>query len=610
MTVQKGIKGVRAAFADATAKLAPAEGLHDPPPTEKRDGVLPGQWDGAPSAKLPPGCPVVPLGKSGKTSFFIDSSGEMIAVATNEWGKKMLLQLFACCPNYVTWAWPRWSDAKKGTPVINGVDVDDACACLMKAAADKGLFDPVGRVRGRGAWSTYNGKLLWHAGEALFMVEGKKLMRAATGEYEGIFYTRRPGTMEPWPEPVPADDSPARKIFKALTSWSWERPVLDPLIVLGDLGVMLIGGALPWRPHIAFMGDAGTGKSTLNGKWGLIKTLLGDVLIDAANATEAGVRQHMGLDSLPVAIDEFEGSEDNRRVNGILDLARIAASGGRLLRGGQDHKGVEFIALNAFCCSGVNLPPMKNTDKSRFAILNLNKLKTDGAPPPKVEAVEGRMILRALMDAWSEFDTTLADWRRVLHHAGLDSRAQDTYGTLFAMAQLLLGFEEMEDLGLPVTDAERLGQMIAEATASERAERIENWRACLERLFGVPIEAWKGGEKPTIGLALENLEDRTWSMEAASERLTVAGVRVIEEPAPDLAAGKVRYLLCVPHNSPALERLFQGSRWAGGGWAGALRQGRDSGAIRKDDKVVRINRAPARCAVVDLMAYDKVVEGT
>jgi hypothetical protein len=604
---QKGVKGIRAAFADATGKLASVADRPDPPPDVPRDGMAPGEWPGAPVDRLPPDCNVVPLGVSGKTCWFVDSVEQLIGVATNEWGKKMLLQLFCATPNRVGYYWPRWSEGKKGkAPVINGVEVDEACACLMKAAASKGLFDPAGRVRGRGAWADSAGRLIWHAGEALYMVEGKKLKASLPGEVDNIFYPRRPGILTPWAEPVDPTDSPAKKIFDLLCSWTWERPLIDPLIALGDLGVMILGGALPWRPHVAATGDAGTGKSALNA---CIKGALGSVLIDAANTTEAGVRQHMGLDALPVAIDEFEGSEDNRRVSGILELARISSSGGRMLRGGQDHKGVEFQARNAFFCSGINLPPMKAQDKSRFAVLNLNKLKVGGNSAPVISEADGRMILRALMDAWPHFHQNFADWRSVLRGSGLDSRAQDTYGTLFTVAQMLLGLETLEEVGLPVTDAERLGIMIAEATASERADRIDNWRAAFEHALGVPIEAWKGGEKPTIGIALENLEQGAWTLDAANERLSVAGVRAIEEADSALPAGKRHYLLCVPQNSPSLARLYAGSRWSGGGWYGALKQGRESKVVRSDDKVIRINRVPSRCVVVDLMQYDKVVGG-
>jgi hypothetical protein len=614
---QRGLKGVRAAFADAAVKHVQAMDRPDPPPEAERDGVPPGAWDGHPTARLPPGCTVVPLGVQGKTSFFISSTEELLAVQTNEWGKKMLIQLFATTPNYVTWAWPRFSAPKAGkASVINGVEVDDACACLMRAAAVKGLFDPVGRVRGRGAWVDRLGRLIWHSGEALWTVDNGKLKRSQPGEVDGVFYPRRPEILTPWPEPVDPSDTPAHKIFACLKSWTWERPLIDPVIMLGAIGVMFLSGALPWRPHVAATGDAGVGKSQLNM---LLKGAMANVLIDAANTTEAGVRQHMGLDALPVAIDEFEGSEDNRRVNAILELARISASGGRMLRGGQDHKGVEFQARNAFFCSGINLPPMKAQDKSRFAVLNLGKLvipiDKDGraVAPPAIGEHDGRMILRALMDAWGDFHRAFADWRVTLRGSGLDSRAQDTYGTLFAIAELLLGGDALEDAGLDLTEPRALGEMIAIATAAERADRVDNWRACLEHLLTVPIEAWKGGEKPTVGAVIEQLEAVPPAIELkyARERVAAAGLGLIEE-SDGVPHGKRRLVLAVPVTSPALARLFERTRWSGGGWSGALKQGRSEGdppIVRKDARIVKINRVPAHCVLVDLQAYDKASGG-
>lgn len=614
---QRGVKGVRAAFADATAKFASAADRPDPPPEVARDGVLPGAWDGHPTAKLPPGCAVVPLGKQGKTSFFIDSMDELIAVDTSEWGKKMLIQLFATTPNYVTWAWPRFGAPKAGKPsTINGVEVDEACACLMRAAASKGLFDPVGRVRGRGAWVDRLGRLIWHSGEFLWTVENGKLKRSSPGEVDGVFYPRRPEILTPWQEPVDPSDTPAHKIFACLKSWTWERPQLDPVMMLGAIGVMFLSGALPWRPHVAATGDAGVGKSQLNM---LLKGAMGNVLIDAANTTEAGVRQHMGLDALPVAIDEFEGSEDNRRVNAILELARISSSGGRMLRGGQDHKGVEFQARNAFFCSGINLPPMKAQDKSRFAVLNLGKLviptDKDGraVAPPIIGEHDGRMILRALMDAWHDFHRAFADWRTTLRGSQLDSRSQDTYGTLFAIAELLLGHDAMEAAGLGLDAPHLIGDLIAAATAGERADRVDNWRACFEHLLTVPIEAWKGGEKPTVGGLIEMLEENppALTLDQARARLAAAGLGLQEE-SEGMPHGQRRYVLAVPVTSPALGRLFERTRWSSGGWTGALKQGRNEGdppVVRKDNKQVKINRVTCHCVMVDLQAYDKASGG-
>ncbi len=606
----RGVRSVRASFADATAKPVSMLG-DDPASIEPRDGYGPGAWPGAPYDQLPPSCPVSPLGIDGKTAFFIDSIHQLIDVSTSEWGKKMLVQLFCARPNFIGYAWPRWSEGKGGKkPVINGVDVDDACACLLKAAAAKGLFDPANRVRGRGAWLDKHGRLIWHSGERLWTVDGGKLKASLPGEIDGLFYPRRPAILEPWAEPVSVADSPAQSMFEDLCSWNWERGPLDALIAFGGIGSMFVCGALRARPHLAPTGDFGVGKSALND---VIRGALDTALIDAANATEAGVRQHMGLDALPVAIDEFEGSEDNRRVNGIIELARVAYSGGRILRGGQDHKGVEFIARNSFFCSGINLPPMKSQDKSRFAVLNLNKLKiaedADGKPkaPPVVRVADGRMLLRQLMDGWHDFPRALADWKLALHNAGLSSRAQDTYGTLFAVAELLLGIEAMEEAGLPVTDHARLGAAIALATADERAEQVENWRACLEHLLGSGIDAHKGGERLSIGGIIEQIEKGGVVLDHDRASLATAGCAVLDEPDASLPHGQHRFLLAVPHSSPALNKLFEATRWKGGVWSGALKQGRSDGVVRAGDRVVKINRVSSRCLLVDIRKYDEVM---
>lgn len=612
----KGPKAIRAKFADATAELAQKTGLDDPSPLFPREGFDAGKWDGAPFDKLPPGCPVVPLGVDGKISFFVDTLGQLLAFdGLKEDG---LIKLFRETPNFLYWAWPRWSAPKsegdeKPKPRINGVEVKKAIACLEKECAKRGLFDPANRVRGRGAWADRAGRLIWHSGDALWTIGADgKLKSAPPGEVDGIFYPRRAKIMPPWQQPVPPEDSPARDILEMLRTWKWERPKLDPIIVLGGIGVMIIGGALRERPHMASMGDFGVGKSALNA---LIKGIVGSALIDVANATEAGIRQHMGLDALPVAIDEFEATEDNRRVNAILDLARIAYSGARMVRGGQDHKGVEFIARNAFFCSGINLPTMNSANLSRFAVLDLRRLEVTGdTPPPVMQEEWGRMLLRSLMDEWPKFHAIHADWRRILSVAGLSGRHQDTYGTLFAVAQLLLGLDDMEKLGLPIShNPEALGEMIAAATADERASQIDNWRDCLEHLIGSPIDQLKNGKRATLG-ALTELLDISYGvdgdLDVVREGCAHAGVGLVIEDDASAPIGKYRYLLAVPPKGPLLEKIFAGKKWQSGGWFRALKQAPET-IVRRgpQGKVVKINRASERCLLIDLRAYDKHMEG-
>jgi hypothetical protein len=624
--VQRGHKGLRASWADAHQQLAREQEVFDPAPEEERicGGdennplyIGPGQWPGAPADRLPPKCPVIPLGVDGKTTYFVDTLGQLIAVGSSEWSKKMLVQLFALQPNYLYWAWPRWSAPKKGpggrASQINGLEVDDAVQCLLKAAAKRGLFTPMDRVRGRGAWMNASRELIWHAGDGLYRVEGKRLTWSRAGEIDGIFYPQRPPVTAPWQEPVDPTDSPAHRIFKALKTWNWERRIVDPLFVLGAIGCQFLGGALEFRPHLFCVGDKGVGKSTLQA---LVKSVIGSALHTSADTTPAGIYQRVKSDCLPVAIDELEASADNRRVMGVVALARLASSGAIMFRGGAEHEGVEFQLRNSFFFAAINPPPMTAAERTRMAFVNLSRVD----PNAKKDAIaiinedaDGRMILRALMDAWPGFHKRLADWHGALASAGLDQRARDTYGTLLCVANCLLGDEAMEAAGLPLTEEQRLGEVIARETEADRAAATDNWRDCLEFLLGSTIEAWRGGEKPTIGTTIERWEQGIDQIEAdnnggVNHKLALVGLKGREEL--DVTNGVKRRLLCVPiAGSLGLTKLFAESTWRGGVWASALKQAPGEIVIRDrgNGQNVKINRVTVRCLLVDLAAYDAQV---
>ena len=603
--LDRGKSGVRAAWADVRGELERGSAPDELAADQERGGIKAGQWPGYPTNRLPPACPVIALGINGKTSFFVDTSGQLLPISASEWGKKILLQLFAGRHQFLHWAWPRLS-AK--TFQINGLEVDEAMSCLISAAQRRGIFSAADRIRGRGAWVTKGG-LIWHAGDQIFRVEGRQLQASPPGEIDGVFYPNLPKATVPWSEPVPEDDNPAHVLLEALRSWNWERPTLDPLLVIGWIGCAFLGGALDWRPHLYTTGDKGVGKSTLHF---LIKSVLGASLHSSADTTPAGIYQRVKQDSLPVAIDELEATDDNRRALGVVSLARLASSGAVMFRGGSEHEGVEFQLRNTFFMSGINPPPMNAADRSRLALLNLGKLDpTATKKPPALDAdVAGRMVLRLLMDGWTRFDGLLQAWRGELYAGGIDSRGQDTWGTLLAVAELLLGRDAMEDAGLPMHEGDEgyLGRAVASMTAQERADLQENWVDCLDFLLGSTIEAWKDGEKPSIGGAIEKWEaPMGWSTDETNRRLALVGLRVLDQFP---GTREPRLLLAIPtsaHQAPQLAKLYERQKWGGGVWSTALKQAprdvvyRDLGT----GQVVKINRVPMRCLLLDLKAYDE-----
>lgn len=584
------LAAVRALLSDA--KPIPAvRPTDDPDPHLPRNGEEPGKWVAGPLG-LPIDCPVIPLGLNGNTAWFIDPIGQVQSIAP-PYGKGHILGLFCGRQNFLAWAWPRWG--KKG---IDGFAAELAAAALLQACAAKGPWNSVEKVRGRGAWLGADGGLVLHTGADLLL--GRK--REAPGEIDGYVYPTRPALPTPWPEPVDDSANPAKLLRPLLHSWQWGRPDVDPTLLIGWIGAAFLGGALAWRPTVYITGDKATGKSTLQG---LIKGLLGDYLIQAVDTTGAGIYQHIGNDSLPIAVDELEGEADVRKAKAVLKLARIAASGGLMLRGGDRHNPVEFRARSCFLFSSINTPPLEPQDLSRMALLRLSRLPA-GQPSPDFDArtlaVVGRCILRRLVEEWGRFEETLAAYKGELARAGMDGRGQDTFGTLLACADLIehKGWDE-ERVRAPAGNGDLVpwAELMAVAGMAEFEDAAENWRLCLSHLLNVRVDAWRAGNRLAVGQVLVDLWGFKDDMNAGIARtmLAQAGLGLVKRN-----DGPRDYWLAVPNQNPLTRALFEGSKWAGdigaGVWAGALRQS-PRGVIH-DVAKARVNGDVQPCTLIRL----------
>ena len=210
----------------------------------------------------------------------------------------------------------------------------------MTACANEGLWDPSSRCRGVGGWSTDAGGLIFHCGDTIFIQppDQQVYLTYQPGRIDEHVYPA--GPKRPHPDIAAGDPSRAgSETFEILRSWSWKRPGLDPVLLLGWIGAALLGGALRWRPMIWVTGDAETGKSTLHE---FVFDLFGRGIIRASDATAASLWQKLGYSSIPVVVDELEAEADDRQAQKVIALARQAASGGVILRGGADHVGTEF----------------------------------------------------------------------------------------------------------------------------------------------------------------------------------------------------------------------------------------------------------------------------
>lgn len=584
--------------------------IPDPDIGEDREGVPPGQWRARGLADewgLPPGCPVQALGVEDQTFYFVDDIGQLFIVPEGrQFGQDLIQRLFGTRPNYLFWAWPRITPPKKeGDPfTVTNWRPELVRQDLFQAAKRKGPWNSVERVRGRGAWTRPGGGLVLHCGDCLYM-DGQRL---DTGEHGEFFYPRRPRLPHPWARDVTDDINPGLKILRMLATWSWERPDVDPLLILGWLVVSMLGGALEWRPSIFLVGDAGTGKSHLQR---LIKAVLGAMLVQATDTTPAGIYQRIGTDALPVAVDELEAEADSKRAASVVKLARLSASGGLMLRGGQDNNGVEFQARSPFLFSAIVAPALPPQDLSRLGVLTLRDLDpAKVASPPVLEAADtlGPRMLRRLQDRWPDWPDLLRRYKAALYQGGHDTRGQDTYGTLLAAAHLLLGDAAMAEAS--VSSIDLWASLLGVNALPEHVQRTKNWRNCVLHILTSRVPAWKHGQRQTVGQLLEDLRTNVdLSYLEAVRQLGQAGIGLIRDP--DLSPGLI---LAIPNNSPLLSELFEGSVWSGqagiGGWAGSLRQGPPNVIVTDKAKNNRsVAGVKQRCTLIVLDAFFKDMEG-
>ncbi len=563
--------------------------------------------------RLPPDCPVKALGINGQICWYLNVSGQLIAMGPRDHGKNNIQMLFTPYTGLPTKYWPRWSapkvNAKTGEVTkaseIVGFAQDDASEALIGACGEAGIFEPLGRVRGPGAHPASGGRLVLHLGDTV-LVSGARVDGSPAA---GVYHP--PGVIDRFVYPAAAETPrPAERasygvgeaLLHHLETWRWARPELDPYLALGFVGQGYLCGALRWRSHIFITGGAGTGKSTLNGKEGVFDRLFGRAALRTGNASEAAVRQLLASRTIPVIFDEFEANELNPgRTRAIVELARVASSGEEAHRGGQDHQAHSFALASAFAFSAIQMPQLKPQDRSRFAVLELEPFKA-GGEQVDLDAWDlprlGQQLQRRMIDGWARWPTTLKAYRQAFGRAGHTQRACDQYGTLLACADLLL-YDEIPDPDLLAHWA----KLTAPNVLREVSEAVADHDACLTHLTTKLVQASGSDERLPIG---------TWIAKAVDEarltllgtgerkyrdRLATQGLRIVNlRPTASGAIGAVDFradapgYLAVAASGDAIGALFRDTDWARGGWNTAL--GRTSAPVEGGGVEVVAVRVP------------------
>lgn len=543
-----------------------------------------------PATGLPEGFPVTPLGKLGDTYFYLDKDLQFMALRAKDHGRLAVLGLAGDRVNFFYAAFPRYD--KEGN--VAGVRPELVAETLMAECSRRGLWNPIERRRGPGAWVGPEGELVLHCGSGVWLGPcagaGGDGKWCSPGEYGGFVYASEPSVPRPLAEPVPSgEDGPGATLLTILKCWNWRRGELDALLMLGWIGAAMIGGALHHRPALAVTGRSGSGKSTLI--HAVLERLLDSGVISVSDATAAGLWQALEFASLPVILDEQEAEEDNRQNSRLAKLMRQAATGGVILRGGADHNSVRFTARSCFLFSMILIPPLQQQDLNRLSILELGPLAPGQEQPNLNDAALrtfGAALRRRLADGWAKLPRVLEVYRAALAAVGHTARGCDQLGTLLACADIILQDHEIDR-----DFAAALAEQLSPASVNDMGDaEIADETRCLDHLLTSVVDVFRGGSRRTVGTLIETAADRE-NIEAAADNnlLGTYGLKVLREPEGDC--------LAVANSHQGLAGLFDRTHWAGrsgasGVWVQSLRRlpGAQAGQRRFGGRKVRCTTIP------------------
>lgn len=532
---------------------------------------------GRPRGEIYDNCPVTPLGVRGDFAWYLDALGQLRGVKEHK--IQTILSLWGRLNPQLQHHFPSFN--KSGDKVKNRFDQTHASMIMIQAAAECGLFDPQNGVRGVGCWTDDDGRLIYHAGDEVLQGGAWR----APGRIEERIYPAYPRAPRPAETEGP---DPAPEILETLASWNWTAPDVHPQIALGMIATMMLCGALDWRPTFWLLAPAGAGKSDFQK---LMAMLMGDGgLVQSTDATKSGITSKLGQSSLPVAIDEFEpGDERSTKERDMVQLARVASSGGEWMRGSADQTGVGGKIFSAFLFSSILIPGiMKTQDVQRLIRLEMRPLRT-GTPPLVLQArtwrERGARLRARLFRRWSSWPERLSRWRHVLEQEEVTGRDADNWATVLAMADMA---QEDE---IAAEDVMRgWAKKAAFLAAADKSDTINDADAMLLHLMSQHHDPFRRGElhniaqwvmaaaqrpgavraiygaKDEFGHATQldatTLRDRA---EAANRVLAKVGLRV-------QGAGDEAQLFIANAQMQGLNDLFRGSQWHGGVWSQSARR--------------------------------------
>ena len=520
-------------------------------------------------------CPFTPIGKRQGRFWILTPDGELRDCTHRDLTKVGILALL---DGHTQWLNERFPVLDRKGGVIAGVyDHIEAARYIIQSCSHAGLYDEMQPVRGRGVWNDGKARLVVHYGDRVeidgeMVRPGVEARKAATN----AIYPSAPPI--PGPASEPATREEAQQIYELFSKWNYEND-LGAELITGWVAAAMLGAAPAWRAHIMVNGQHGVGKTEL--KNAVAGALGGCAHPPANNVTQAGLAQALTGESRVVIVDEAENDPNGQAVK-MVELTRqmSAGDGARMMRGSAEGKAHTYTLAGSVFLACITPPPFKAQDESRFVILRLRPLSTGPGTEGQWQTVMKLIdrvtalspkVWRRMVDAWPRFQECLGRYRAIMMTNHVPSRVADQLSVVLAGRDVLLNDEPISTDEIEI-ELERFAPMIEEARLG--AEDNEG-QDCLRQLLGSDVDSWRSGNRKIVSQLYLDAFDPVDDL-GARKMLGAMGLRVVHEGDRDnpgkrmRVAGRDNAVLLVANKHVALDRLYSGTRWAGGGWRSAL----------------------------------------
>ena len=272
------------------------------------------------------------------------------------------------------------------------IDLVAAQQHLKRQCTNAQIWSPE-RIRQRGVWSD-DGRVVLNTGQNVFL-DGKRVNPVKIkSDFIYPLDKEMMGNMINLDDPAP--DNYGRLIRDACSKARWTNPIHGDLLA-GWIATAIVCGGIDWRTHIWLTGNHGSGKSTVIGQ--IVRYTLGDLAIyPVGKSTEAGIRQTVGNDAIPVVFDESEAGKDaEEHRSAVIQLMRQSSSDGtgRIMKGSANHTAVSFTLRSAFMLSSIGVGLKEAADLTRTAVLTLRPLDAKTAAERALQQQQWKDFLAA-----------------------------------------------------------------------------------------------------------------------------------------------------------------------------------------------------------------------